>query len=115
MFNLKNKLAAKAYKGKWSTKKIIDKFDQRMFKRYTWFIKSHNIQNTFGLELDFDVDINLIYEANHGFDIYELYGLNSKVILRQFGSFSDDFLTIESVNKLERRTDLMGLTLRLFE
>ena len=60
------------------TKEILNKFDQIMFKRYIWFIKTYNKQTTFDLELGFDMDINLIYETNYGLEIYELYGLDSR-------------------------------------
>ena len=63
------------------------------------------------------MDINLLYQAkeDRGFDIYELYGLQGEVILRKFGRFNKNFYSFESINKLERRQNLLGLTLRYFQ
>ena len=85
-----------------------------MFKRYFWFIKTLQIKDLLELELKFDMDINLLHEADNGLDIYELYGLEGRIILEKFGRYSANHLTYEKLNKLERRTNLMGLTLRYF-
>ena len=94
------------------TSKILSKFEPIMFRRYIWFIRTFDKQNTFNIELDFDMDINLLHETGRGIDIYELYGLQGQAVLTQFGTFSNRFFNFESINKLERRTNLMGLTLR---
>ena len=94
------------------TKKVLSKFDPVMFKRYSWFIESCDLQNTLDMELEFDMDINLLCEKNSGIDINELYGLQGKVISRKFGRFFDNIFSSESLNKLERRNNLMGQTFR---
>ena len=83
-----------------------------MFENNIVFVKSHSKQETFGIDVKFDTDLNIIDETDEGFDIYELYGLGSKVILNKFGSFVDNILDIGEANRLERRNNLMGLTLR---
>jgi hypothetical protein len=44
-----------------------------------------------------------------------VYGLGNKVILNKFGSFVDNILDIDQASRLERRTNLMGATLRSIE
>ena len=94
------------------TEDILNKFDKIMFQKYVWFIKAYDIHNTFDLELEFDMDINILHDTGTGVDIYELYGLQGNTILKRFGRFGNTLFTFESINRLERRTDLMGLTLR---
>ena len=96
------------------TKEVLDKFDPILFKRYIWFIKTYHVKNVLEVELEFDMDINLLHEADHGIDIYELYGLEGRIMLEQFGRYFENNLTYENLNRLERRTNLMGLTLRYF-
>ena len=79
------------------------------------FVKSYSKQETFGIDVKFDTDVNIIDETDEGLDIYEVYGLGNKVILKKFGSFVDNILDIDQASRLERRTNLMGLTLRSIE
>ena len=94
------------------TRDLLAKFTEKIFKNNILFVKSYSKQETFGIDVKFDTDVNIIYETDEGFDIYEVYGLGSKVIRNKFGSFVDNILDINQANRLERRTNLMGLTLR---
>ena len=94
------------------TRDVLAKLKPEMFKNNIVFVKSDSNQETFGIDVEFDTDLNIIDETDEGFDIYEVYGLGNKVILNKFGSFVDNILDIEQANRLERRNNLMGLTLR---
>ena len=94
------------------TRDLLAKLTHEIFKNNILFVKSDSKQETFGIDVKFDTDVNIISETDEGLDIYEVYGLGNTVILNKFGSFVDNILDIDQANRLERRTNLMGLTLR---
>ena len=97
------------------TRDLLAKLTHEIFKNNILFVKSYSKQETFGIDVKFDTDVNIISETDEGLDIYEVYGLGNTVILNKFGSFVDNILDIDQANRLERRTNLMGLTLRSIE
>ena len=87
-----------------------------VFQKFPWFIlPKESLTGTpqLGLKLKFDTNINIFQFLDDRCDVYELYGLqDDQIIFNMIGSLQDGHLHIQSIDKLERRKDLQGITLR---
>ena len=63
-----------------------------------------------GIKFQFDSNINLFEPAGDTIIVHELYALGDQAILNRIGH-----LHIDNLDKLSRRRDLKGITLRLVE
>ena len=93
-------------------KYILSQVTPGMLEDYSWFIDTDNIQDTGGIKLKFDSDINIIHKTKKVVKFYELYQLQDRVVKSLIGKYENGFLEIKTTNKLKRRTNLNGLTLR---
>ena len=95
--------------------KLFEKADDGIFRNYTWFIRTNSLQENFGLELNFDSDVNFISKSSddgEALNIHEKYRVQKNLILNKFGSYVNGELELKVPSKFGRRTNLHGLTLR---
>ena len=103
---------------KGEVKKVFQEIFERapnVFQKFPWFIMSSEFGSgapELGVKLQFDSNINLLEHSGDQFHLHELYALGDQVIFSKIGSYEEEKLKIQNLDKLGRRRDLQGITLR---
>ena len=86
-----------------------------IFQQLPWFIMYPDPGKgvpELGIKIKFNSNINLLQPLGDTYIVHELYALGDKTILNKIGIFQGGRLEIENLDKLSRRRDLQGITIR---
>ena len=97
---------------------IVQKISEKapnIFQQLPWFLMYPDPGRgvpELGIKLQFNSNINLLQPLGDTFVVHELYALGDQAILNKIGIFQGGRLEIENLDKLSRRRDLQGITIR---